>query len=188
MLAVYIVTAIIGGALVLVSAIMGTDDAGHFGDTDFDGLGGHDGMHSDLVLPFLSLRFWTYFCAGFGLTGLLLTLVAGRGEPFTALVSAGVGAVAGLATFLLMRHFSERESDAGVQEEHLVGKEARVLVGLGQGKEGKVRIEVKGEIVDITAYTLEDVSLAPGDRALVVSLEGGKANVVSLTALLEENI
>ena len=187
MVVVYILSAIVGGILVAASAIMGGEHHAHFGDTSFDDIGGHDGVHSDLYLPFLSLRFWTYFAACFGITGLLLTNFTGAGAITVGLLSVATGFVAGMGTHLIMRSMRNREADSGIKEEHLVGKDGRVLVGVSPGSSGKIRLEVKGELVDLTAFTEEQVPLNPGDRALVVSIEGGRANVVSYTAMLEEN-
>jgi hypothetical protein len=80
----------------------------------------------------------------------------------------------------------DMDSDSGVKEEHLIGREGRVLVGLSPGREGKIRVDVKGELVDMTAFTEDDAPLTPGDRALVVSIDNGRANVVSYTAIIEE--
>jgi membrane protein implicated in regulation of membrane protease activity len=186
MLIVYILSAIVGGILVAASALLGGDHDTHFGDTSFDDIGGHDGIHSDVYLPFLSLRFWTYFAACFGVTGLLITNLTSTNPVTTAVVSAITGAIAGTATHVIMRSMRKREADSGIKEEHLVGKEGRVLVGVTPGSVGKIRMEVKGELVDLAAFTEEGLPLMPGDRALVVSIEGGKANVVSYTAMLEE--
>ena len=81
----------------------------------------------------------------------------------------------------------DAESDSGVKVEHLIGREGRVLVGVAPGNEGKIRVDVKGELVDLTAFTDEDLPLVPGDRALVVSIDNGRANVVSYSAIIEEN-
>ena len=187
MLVVYILSALAGGILVAASALLGGGDHDtHFGDTDFQGIDGHDGVHSDVYLPFLSLRFWTYFAACFGITGWLLTAFTSTGPTMVAIIAAATGFIAGFATHVVMRLFKQGEADSGILVEHLVGKEGRVLVGISDGHEGKIRIEVKGELVDILAFTEEDVQLKPGDSALVVAIENGRANVVSYTAMLEE--
>lgn len=186
MLIVYILAALAGGILVAASAVLGGDHHTHFGDTDFDDIGGHEGIHSDVYLPFLSLRFWTYFAACFGITGLLLTYFSSAGPMTVAIVAAVTGGVAGFATFAIMRRMRDAESDSGVKVEHLVGREGRVLVGVSPGNEGKIRVDVKGELVDLTAFTDEAFPLVPGDRALVVSIDNGRANVVSYTAMIEE--
>lgn len=187
MLIVYILSAIAGGILVAASALMGGDHDAHVGDTDFHDIGGHDGIHSDVYLPILSLRFWTFFAACFGITGLLLTNFSSAGPTTVAIVSVITGVVAGLATFAIMRRMRDAESDSGVKVEHLIGREGRVLVGVAPGNEGKIRVDVKGELVDLTAFTDEDLPLVPGDRALVVSIDNGRANVVSYSAIIEEN-
>ena len=193
MLTVYILAAIVGGILVLASALMGGEhdthfggDA-HFGDVDFHGVDGHDGIHSDVYLPFLSLRFWTYFAACFGVTGLLLTNFTSNATTSVAIASLLTGLIAGYLVTAIMRAVNKRESDSGVKEDNLVGQEARVLVGVSPESEGKVRLEVKGELLDMTAFTQENLALRPGDRALVVSIDNGRANVVSLTAMLEQD-
>jgi membrane protein implicated in regulation of membrane protease activity len=186
MLTVYILSALAGGILVAASALLGGDHESHFGDTDFQGIDGHEGVHSDAYLPFLSLRFWTYFAACFGLTGVLLTYVSGASALAIGIAALATGLVAGLATHGIMRSMQNREADSGIKEEHLIGKEGRVLVSVSPGGEGKIRLDVKGELVDLAAFTDDQVPLLPGDRALVVSIERGKANVVSYTAMLEE--
>jgi|SRR5687768_266878 len=186
MLIVYILSAIAGGILVAASALMGGEHDTHFGDTDFHDIGGHEGIHSDVYLPFLSLRFWTFFAACFGITGLLLTFMSSASSTAIAVIAAATGLVAGVATHGIMRRMRDAESDSGVKVEHLVGREGRVLVGVAPGNEGKIRVDVKGELVDLTAFTDENVPLIPGDRALVVSIENGRANVVSYTAMIEE--
>ncbi len=88
MLTVYLITAVVGGAFVLLSAFGGShDDFDH--DADFDSDAGFESdagldadfgadadhgelVHADVWLPFLSMRFWTYFLTFFGVTGMLL--------------------------------------------------------------------------------------------------------------------
>ncbi|MEO7454099.1 MAG: hypothetical protein ABIV13_04985 [Fimbriimonadales bacterium] len=187
MLTVYILSAIVGGILVAASAFMGGDHDTHFGDASFDDIEGDAGIHSDLYLPFLSLRFWTYFITCFGVTGLLLTMMTATNPVTITVVAVVTGLIAGVGTHVLMSRMKDRDTDAGVTTEHLIGREARVLVGVSPDNEGKIRIEVKGELVDITAFTEEGVPLVPGDRALVISIERGRANVVSYSAMLEES-
>src|SRR5678816_2807364 len=106
MLVAYVVALGIGGTLVLASLIMGGKDHdsgdgdGH--DQDQDGDHGHDQSHEtdkggalvlagetamtahdggvadavSALLPVTSVRFWTFFLAFFGLTGLTLTAAA----------------------------------------------------------------------------------------------------------------
>src|SRR5687768_6536709 len=103
MLIVYILSAIVGGILVAASALMGGDHDAHVGDTHFDGIDGHDGIHSDIYLPFLSLRFWTFFAACFGITGLLLTNFSSAASATVAVVSLITGVFAGFTTFAIMK-------------------------------------------------------------------------------------
>lgn len=192
MVTFYIISAIIGGVLVLASAFLGGDHLnGEFSHDGFDfhAGDGHDAgtdVHSDLWLPFFSLRFWTYFFAFFGVTGLLMTKFTEVPGMLVPWLAGLFGVTAGLAVAVTMRMLDKNSTDSSIHEEHIVGQEARVLVPVYKGKPGKVRCDVRGEMIDLIAFTNEDVPLEIGQRALVVSIEGQQAQVVSLTAILED--
>lgn len=205
MLSVYIVTAIIGGALIVLSALGGADadadadldfdadadlDLDLDADADFDA--DHDVGHLDVVdaegvwLPFLSLRFWTYCAAGFGLVGAILTGVGSLTEPTIAIAAGTTGLVAGLAMAYTMRMLKAGEAHGHVGVRDYEGAEGRVRVTVGKATPGKIRARVGGEELDILALTEGDEALPPGTPVMIIEMEGHIARVVPRQAILGE--
>jgi len=186
MIAAYIVSAILGGGLVLISALFGHGDHdGAQGDLHFDH--DHDGhFDTNLWIPFLSLRFWTYFLAVFGVCGLLLDNFTQTPEPSVALMSAGTGLVVGLAVAYLMRVARRMEADSSVRTEDFLGMTGTVTVAIRRGSMGKIRVNMKGDLIDLLAMPNEDEDLNIGEEAVIVTMENDRARVMSRTALLEE--
>src|SRR5580765_1029101 len=94
---IYIAALAFGGILLCASLVGGHDHADHHvGDHDQDHGHDHDAggaPHAALMLPFLSLRFWIFGLAFFGLTGAVL-----HGLGLTSpLVAAVVASVVGLS-------------------------------------------------------------------------------------------
>ena len=191
MLAVYTIATIVGGGLVLFSALGGL---GHHASIDGGSVGfdhshggdsgdGHGGVH-DFWIPFLSIRFWTYFAAAFGGMGLALTFLKMSAEPVTGLVSATVGAALGLTVTWIMRLLPRVTMHNTVLSEDFVGKEARVLVA-GEGVQpGKIRVSIKGELIDILAKREDGGAIKSGETVVVVGLEGNEARVAHMDELM----
>lgn len=183
MLPLYIIAAIVGGGLVLVTLFMGHGDheLGH----DHDLSGDHDVGHGDVWLPFLSLRFWTYFLMVFGITGLLLTQFADSIEPMTAVWSAVSGLSVGFMVSLLMQWAKRSQADNATRTQDFLGREAIVIVPIRPNLEGKVRLEVKGEIIELLALPYEDREILREESVVIVSLEHDRARVMPRDELLE---
>lgn len=196
MLTAYIVSAIVAGVLILVSALGAHHDTGAGHDSDF---GSHDivpGGHGDADhgiehelgawVPFFSIRFWTYFAAAFGLIGLLLTGLNVATDT-TALILAIVGGLAtGLSVAYTMRWFRRVSATTSASAADLLGKEARVLVGLRQAQLGKVRVEAKGELIDLLATAEGDKEIEVGEQVVVISIDGNQAKVARKQDYLDE--
>jgi membrane protein implicated in regulation of membrane protease activity len=181
MLTLYICGAILGGILIGASAFIGGHDADHDVDHDVDHSldHGHDhDVHGDFWLPFLSLRFWTYGLMVFGVVGLLLTWLTNVSTASGAVLSIASGLVAGTGVAYLMRSLRGSDSDSLAREQDLLGVEAKVLVPIRGETSGKVRVNVKGELIDLVASTTEETPLDVGDSVLVVGIDGGKASVI----------
>jgi len=210
MMTAYIISAIVGGAFVLVGALTGHDhDAGGGdldhggdmggevgGDADVDhsaevGSGGEVGheadseadAHAEVWLPFLSFRFWTFAAAFFGVTGLLLSWLSPLGAIGTALVAGGTGTTAGLSVSYVTRYLKLSQSTSGAGVRDLIGTEARVLLPIGPGAPGKVRLSVKGDTIDLIAETEEPDTLEVGAEVVIIQLHETRARVVRSTAL-----
>ncbi|HMF44527.1 MAG TPA: hypothetical protein VKQ32_27825, partial [Polyangia bacterium] len=90
---IYIAALAFGGILLVASLVGGHDHTDHHvGDHDQDHAHEHEAggvPHAALVLPFLSLRFWIFGLAFFGLTGVVLHGL-GLTSPLVAAVLATV--------------------------------------------------------------------------------------------------
>ncbi len=206
MLYVYLFTLIIGGILLGASILLGGDSEGdldgdveadldldHDLDADMDldadghvdlspGAEGGDFAHGGfdgLMMTFVSLRFWTFFSAFFGLTGLTL---GGLGLVESALVTGvlavvmgfvlGYSAVTAIRVLRKSSVHSEAASDA-----NYVGKMARVLVPINADHRGKVRLQLRGNTVDVLAVSADDVPIAAQEEVLIIELDGTTARV-----------
>lgn len=178
---VYLFSFALGGILLLASILIGDKDTGHAGgDTDADTGAdnhalSHDGdSHGSLAgvfTAFLSMRFWMFFLAFFGLTGLVLDgldLVASSGLALALAVTMGL--VTGQATVAVFRQLSNSETSTAAGAHDYVGKSGRVLVGFGPGELGKLRLTLKGTTVDVLATSDEERRYAIGDSALVIQM------------------
>src|SRR5262245_56993423 len=178
MLTLYLAATLTSGALIGLSQFLGGH--GHHGaEHGGDGHGGADGDHDaqghghgladsvGQVLPLASLSFWTYFLGAFGLSGLLLTWLGSPLSWGVAPVASAVGYVAGLFSTQLVRRLRRSETDSSVRAGELVGTVARVLLPVGKEHPGKVRVQVKGKLVDLIASSDDDPPLGPG-RTVVV--------------------
>jgi membrane protein implicated in regulation of membrane protease activity len=182
MVALYVVSLIVGGGLLLLSLLVG----GEAGEVDGVDSGGLEGTASGegspgSALPLASMFFWTFFLAFFGLTGVLLsTLARGAGTLLTVLLAVGMGTGAGLIAYQVLRRLGRAEVDSCVRPTDLVGRLGRVVVPVGREQPGKVRVELKGRTVELLAYGDETVPLAPSQRVYVHDvLKDGSVRVVS---------
>lgn len=180
----YIVATIVGFGMVL-AGLLGAHGHGDGPDHDFDHGHDHDGGHGDAWIPFFSLKFWTYFLAGSGIVGLLLTYVA-RTPEFTGLpVSLVTGLVCGLLVSYLMRLLRKHEANSLMSENELIGHTAKVLVGIRGEQQGRIRVEIKGEIIDMLARSNEQAVFEPGEEVVIMESAGNSVIVTSKEQLLK---
>jgi membrane protein implicated in regulation of membrane protease activity len=189
-LPLYVGALALGGALIAVSAFAGAHADGGDADADADahldaaGDALHTGLDKDAAawLPFLSLRFWTFGLGAFGLTGLLLHLLS-----FSPLVSGvaagGMGVFVGLLSAWAFRRLRSASVSGNVRLADLAGQEAEVLLPVGPGQAGKVRLLVDGQLTDLIATTRDTEGLPRRSRALVVAIDEGRAIVTALPSL-----
>lgn len=218
MLTLYLIAGIVGGSLIVLSALGGIGDhdadlevdhdvdldvdhdvaldfdADHDLDLDLDHDVDHDldvahagvldGVDPEGVwLPFLSLRFWTYFAAGFGITGGLLTWLGALIEPVIGLSAGGTGLVAGLAMSYAMRALKRGEAHGHIGLDDYQGAEGVVLVAIQPGGTGKIRTRVRGEEVDLLASSDATEPLAAGAPIIIIDMVGAQARVVGRSAI-----
>ena len=179
MLSIYIGGLLFGGVLLGASVVGGHGDHAGHGDAHAGGHGDHDHGHDQnhWLLPLFSLRFWAFTAAFFGLTGLALTLAGGLGALLTPVLAGGVGVGCGYVSSRVLSALSRRPVGlVGGADAH-VGREAKVLLPIGRGQRGKIRLQIGGTSTDMVAETEGDGQLLPGETALVVGMRGTVALV-----------
>lgn len=182
-MAIYLGSMLIGGVMVLLSALGGDhghhDLGGHGAEGDAGHGGGHGGGAADALLAWLplgSVRFWTFFAAFFGLTGTALTML-GTAGPVVIGAAVAVGYASGLMLTRALRRL-QATTDSSLGEDDLVGASAQVLLAVGGGRTGKVRLQIKGRTLDLLAET-EEAQMAAGERVLVIAAPAGGHVVVA---------
>ncbi|HTE56941.1 MAG TPA: hypothetical protein VK698_39080 [Kofleriaceae bacterium] len=190
MMAIYLTAMLVGGVLVALSIVAGADHGWHHGDVGGHGADGHagsEGGFADAVLSWLpvgSFRFWTFFAAFFGLTGTALTMLGVGGAVPVAVVASAVGYASGLMLTRAIRGLQRGSGDSSVGEGDLVGATAQVLLPVGAGRTGKVRLQIKGRTLDLMAETEEEVEVAVGERVLVIAAPSSGHVVVARVGAL----
>ncbi|MCA9601435.1 MAG: hypothetical protein R3A78_13230 [Polyangiales bacterium] len=162
------------------------------GDIEADMDAGHDahghhaiavhgggGIELADVFPVLSFRFWTFFLAFGGLTGVLLTWLGELPALGTVLASAGVGYVSGAVVTLAMKLIRRSSSGKATNTRDYVGATARVLLPVGKAAIGKVRIELDEAVYDVLAATEDDTTFAINDEVIVYEVRTDGSVVVT---------
>ncbi|MEZ0229120.1 MAG: hypothetical protein ACAI25_10885, partial [Planctomycetota bacterium] len=93
MLPIYATALAIGGTLLVASLVLGHHGADHDLHVGHDAGDGSEGPELDLLGSFLSIRFWTFALAFFGLTGVIFERVvplSSGAQVLGAAVAAGL--------------------------------------------------------------------------------------------------
>jgi membrane protein implicated in regulation of membrane protease activity len=190
----YLAALILGLGTILVQLFMGgSGDADVHVSTELDHGLEHevDGHAHGAVDPgflpiFLSLRFWTFSLLAFGMVGSALTLLGVTSALFTALTAAAMGFASGALASWVFRALNRAQVSSGAAEDDPVGQVGKVLIGLGPERRGKVRIELKGQTLDLIATT-DDAELVEGEQVLVEEMREGRAHVSKAPDFLERS-
>lgn len=183
---VYIAGLLVGGVVVLLSALGGLGgadidvdagvDADIGGDADFAGDADIHGAGGVNVLSFLKIRRIFFFAFFFGLTGLLTGL--GMGSVGTLLTALGTGLVCAWLGDWIISRLTTSAASSSLEPEDYIGLEARVTVPIASGGRGKIAGVLKGHNIEFLARaSQEGQELAPGVQVLVLSVEDGVAVV-----------
>lgn len=151
-------------------------DVDHGGDLDAN----HGGGFEWSVLPFGSLRFWTFLVECFGLTGAMLSCA---GVPSAAAlgISLAMGSAMGWAAFTFFRWLAREEVSAVTELTAYTNSEARVLVRIPEHGRGKIAIETPTGRVELMARSLDKAEIGREAKVLVVGVKEGVAEVTVLT-------
>ncbi|MBE9101710.1 NfeD family protein [Vacuolonema iberomarrocanum] len=200
----------VGGVFVFLAAVGGLDGA-DIADPDVDlGMEVEVDEEADLELvdpgdaaqrrrrvrpprprfPLLSLlasfKFWTFGSCFFGLTGLVLTWM-GVSPLMVAIAAVSMGVFCGISIAWTLRSLRRRQVNSLVRTNDLAGLAGVVEIPLSLDSRGKVRLNVKGSMVDFIAYTNEERVLEAGDRVFVVGTEQNCLWVVAADTLESPN-
>lgn len=180
MLYVYAACLAFGGGFVVLSSFFGGGD-----DLDMDG--DLDGGDVSLWFPLLSLKFWFYALASFGLTGLVLTLALG-GVLLPLLVALPTGLSIGWVVHWVFRRLAMDGDGSMAGTDRLLGAEAEVRVALRGNLPGEVRVMIGERPLDVIAVLDGgEGSLSAGERVSIIGLsDDGKARVIPVRTFLEE--
>jgi membrane protein implicated in regulation of membrane protease activity len=148
------------------------------------GPGGHgSGLHHPLSFIW-RLRFWTFASLGFGLLGCFLYYLD-LTPPLVSLIAASVmGAASGALASLTFMKLSNELTNSGAESKDLVGQLGRVL--LAKNAEGtlKVRVRVRGQLIDYLASS-DELALEAGASVLVEEVRGERLVVSAAPADLK---
>ena len=131
-----------------------------------------------------SLKFWTFGICFFGLTGLVLSnLSATLPAVIVAIASVIMGILCGGLVSGSLRALRHQQADSLVRSADLVGIAGTVEVPFNANSRGKVRLQIKGSILDVIAYTDEAREFQTGEQVLVVGIDQNRLWVVSAASL-----
>jgi hypothetical protein len=182
---VYWVCLILGGGLLIISAIGGGDsdggvdvdvDADVSVDTDVDM--GH--AHATSLANWLSVHFAVFFMAMFGLVGVTLTHLTAQSTAVTLASALAGGIVVGQGAHQILRRLRRSSGDSTPKPEDYVNKLARVTIDVSGPKGGEVALRVgRAERFVRAVPRHSDQTFSSGALVGVVGYHDGVAEVVS---------
>lgn len=204
MATVYGICLFVGGILVFVTVFLGGDadadvdidadvdvdvdadiDADVDADADVHGeadIKGDTDFSSGIWLPIFSLRFWIFGTAFFGLTGVLLTLLAPylqlNSELWIALLSSALGLSIGAASAYAFQWLKRSESNSMVRQKDYIGRTATVTLPVDATSKGKILLEFGNQQIDFIAETDDTNGFQKGDLVTVIEIHDGIARVI----------
>ncbi|BAZ67009.1 MAG: NfeD family protein [Pelatocladus maniniholoensis HA4357-MV3] len=101
------------------------------------------------------------------------------------LVIAGITVALGVlvGAFIVLLIFLQRRRlaiDSFVRMDNIVGSYGTVEIPLNHNSPGKIRVNLKGSLVDFVALTDETQEFFQGDRVVVVRMKGNRVWVVGV--------
>ena len=136
--------------------------------------------------PLVSFKFYTFLLTFFGLTGVIFTGLGLWGsEPGVFAVSLMMGLFAGLGVAYTMFRVNDSTGSEGITERDYVGVSAQVMLPLSNEQVGKVRLFIKGQIIEMPARAAdEEVVFDFNQDCFVLGIEDGVVQVVEQPALV----
>lgn len=159
-----------GVTLLLASLVLGGKDADHgAGHVDTGDLG---------LAPVTSLRFWVFLLAFGGGAGLALTAL-GSGPVVSAAGALAIGWAAGALAVTAIRRLGQASASSDATAADLIGATGTLVLPVGGGKPGKVRVDIKGRTEDYVAHLVDDGGREiPSGAAVLIVAEGERGSLV----------
>ena len=207
---IYLVSFIVGGIFVALSALAGIDGVEFDNDFDVDELDididedfdsdieiseyGEKNQNSYFMqrrkrkfprLPITSLKFWTFGFCFFGLTGLILSWLQPQGisAGLILLIAIIMGLICGTSIVTILRSVRINQANSLLESSDLVGLLATVEIPFDHQSKGKIRVNIDGSSLDLIAVTEESKVFTKGEQVLVIGRENNRVWVVSQNVL-----
>lgn len=162
----YLFAVAAGVTLLVASLLLGGKDHG-----------AHGGEASLGWAPFVSLRFWVFFLAFGGAAGLALDALEGN-EAIAAVGAGVVGWAAGAIVVAVICVVTKQSASSEVGGAELVGTTGTLVLPVGPGRPGKVRVTVKGRTEDFVASIVDEGEELPTGAAVLVVAEGERGSLL----------
>lgn len=162
-----------GVTLLLASLLLGGKDTDH-------GDGGHAHDSGDVGLgwaPVTSLRFWVFLFTFGGGAGLALTSL-GSSAAGAAGGALGIGWGSGAIAVAIIRSLTKHSVSSELGGAELVGATGTLVLPVGPGKPGKVRVDAKGRTEDYVAHVVDDCGELPSGTAVLIVAEGDRGSLL----------
>jgi len=151
---------------------------------EMDVQGVAEGGSEALWIPFLSMRFWSFGTATFGLTGTLLVL-SSVPEAATAVMASVMGMGIGIGAARFFRALKKDTVTAETSLKSYAGEDARVLLPIRPGGTGKIVIESLAGRVEMPATSRDGKIIDRGATVIVASVRDGVADVSALPTMTD---
>ena len=181
---VYLAALALGGGFLAVQLLLASSDAGDGGiDHDLGDAGGagdvdHDvGSGGSHAGGWFSPRFVTFalFAFGFAGAGLHFLGLAPAAVTLGLAVAAGLGS--GFLASAVFRALRRKEATSSAALEEAAGTMGTLLLPAAPDRPGKVRVTLKGQLVDLVAVP-EDGPVPAGTQVVVLEVRDDVARVV----------
>lgn len=165
----YLVALILGGGILLIQLL-----SGDHGDAGDHGLDAHHPLHGPGLL---STRSLTFGLLAFGLVGAGLHLPGLVSPPGALALAAASGLLSALGAGLAFRTIGHPAASGAAGFQEAKGQTARVLVRCARQQRGKIRVPLKGQLVDMMATT-DGADIPPGVAVRILEIRDDVAYVV----------
>lgn len=97
-----------------------------------------------------------------------------------AIISVLIGVILGIIIVVFIKLFRKKQDiDSLIRSNNIIGDLGTVEVPFNSNSKGKVRVNLKGAIVDFIAYTDRPINFNQGDKVFIVEMKDNRIWVIS---------